>query len=66
MRRLEDLWLQNRTGDNLADFIDAKIHLNLKVNKEDMYWEQRARANWLKLSDKNTIFFHNFASQRKR
>lgn len=31
-----------------------------------MYWEQRAWANWLQLEDKNTTFFHKYASMWKR
>ncbi|KAG8499524.1 hypothetical protein CXB51_006063 [Gossypium anomalum] len=31
-----------------------------------MYWEQRARANWLQLGDKNFAFFHKYAIARRR
>jgi hypothetical protein len=27
------------------------------LEKEGIYWVQRARSNWLKHGDKNTIFF---------
>lgn len=39
--------------------------MNLEVDKDERYWEQRARANWLKAGDKNTSFFHKYASQRR-
>ncbi|XP_040945782.1 uncharacterized protein [Gossypium hirsutum] len=53
-------------SENLAEIIDTKIHLNLEIEKDESYWEQRARINWLKMGDRNTSFFHKQASQRRR
>lgn len=50
----------------LEEMTNAKLQMNMQVDREGIYWEQRARANWLKNEDRNTIFFHKFASQRKR
>lgn len=36
--------------------MDTKLALNLKVDKEEIYWEQHAFANWLKNGDRNTLF----------
>ncbi|KAK5785353.1 hypothetical protein PVK06_039927 [Gossypium arboreum] len=38
----------------------------MEIDKDELYWEQRARANWLQLGDRNTTFFHKFASTRRR
>ncbi|KAA3480597.1 reverse transcriptase [Gossypium australe] len=38
----------------------------MEIDKDEMYREQRARANWLQLRDKNSAFFHKYASARRR
>ncbi|KAH1106423.1 hypothetical protein J1N35_010191 [Gossypium stocksii] len=55
-----------RSNDNLADLIDTKVELNFEIEKDERYWEQRARVNWLKLGDKNTAFFHKQVTQKWR
>ncbi|KAA3466682.1 reverse transcriptase [Gossypium australe] len=50
----------------MAEISDTKIHLNLEIDKDEMYWEQRARANWLKLGDKNSAYFHKWAFVQRR
>ena len=36
------------------------------LKQEEIYWLQRGRANWLLHSDRNTSFFHNAATARKK
>ncbi|KAA3454812.1 reverse transcriptase [Gossypium australe] len=65
-KKLELLLAEEVNDDTMAEIIDTKIHLNLKIDKYEMYWEQRARANWLMLGDKNSAYFHNWAVARRR
>ncbi|KAH1108544.1 hypothetical protein J1N35_012312 [Gossypium stocksii] len=63
---LELLLDKERDDETMAEIINTKVHLNLEIDKDEMYWEQRARANWLQLGDKNSSFFHKFVSVRKK
>ncbi|PPD84883.1 hypothetical protein GOBAR_DD18179 [Gossypium barbadense] len=54
------------TNEVIEELLDVKMELNLEIDKEELYWEQRARANWLKMGDCNMMFFHRYASQRRQ
>ncbi|KAK5824528.1 hypothetical protein PVK06_019304 [Gossypium arboreum] len=62
-QKLEELSHGEKDDKTLAEFIDTNVLLNFEIEKDEMYWEQRARVNWLKLGDRNTSFFHKHASQ---
>ncbi|KAA3475505.1 reverse transcriptase [Gossypium australe] len=64
-KELEFFLGQERDDETMSKIIDTKIHLNLEIDREEVYWEQRARVNWLQLGDKNTAYFHKWATSRK-
>lgn len=61
-RRLEELNCDEKSEKNLGEIVKVKLHLNMELDKEEKHQKQRARANWLKIGDKNTSFFHKFIS----
>ncbi|KAA3460385.1 reverse transcriptase [Gossypium australe] len=40
--------------------------MNLEADREEIFLEQRARANWLQMGDRNTAFFHRWASYHRK
>jgi hypothetical protein len=40
--------------------------INGVLYQEEIWIKQRSRVNWLKSGDRNTAYFHDFASQHKR
>jgi hypothetical protein len=65
-RDLEQLRRGPMTDATLAAQNDIQMQIENTLEKEEMFWIQRARANWLKHGDRNTSFFHRYASKRKK
>ena len=64
-RVLEELKARNNAGN--LDMIQAvKGEINSLLYQEELSWRQRSRAVWLPTSDKNTKFFYQRTSQRRR
>lgn len=40
--------------------------ISLLLEHDDMKWWHRAKANWYTMGDKNTKYFHVYATQRRR
>ncbi|KAA3490189.1 reverse transcriptase [Gossypium australe] len=62
----EILYSFEKSGGVQRDQKRMEIHLNMEIDKDEMYWEQRARTNWLQPGDKNSAYFHKCASARRR
>ncbi|KAA3465418.1 reverse transcriptase [Gossypium australe] len=66
MKELGMLLAKESDDDTIGKIIDTKVHLNMKIDRNEIYWEQRARTNWLKAGDENSAFFHKYASYQKK
>ncbi|KAA3490114.1 reverse transcriptase [Gossypium australe] len=64
-KELETMLKEDRDDETFSKIIDTKIHLNMEIEKDEVYWEQRARVNWLQFGDRNTAYFHNCATARR-
>ncbi|PPR86420.1 hypothetical protein GOBAR_AA34272 [Gossypium barbadense] len=65
-QRLNILYNAPPNDVNLEEIIETKFNLNSEIDKSEIYWEQRAKSNWLKYGDRNTRFFHSLASNKHR
>uniref|UniRef100_A0A803P8W5 Reverse transcriptase domain-containing protein n=1 Tax=Cannabis sativa TaxID=3483 RepID=A0A803P8W5_CANSA len=54
----------DNSPDHTAQVLDAEKILDDLLEKEELYWHQRARVDWIKSGDSNTKFFHSRAKAR--
>ncbi|KAI8026584.1 hypothetical protein LOK49_LG02G02270 [Camellia lanceoleosa] len=58
------LTLSSNFPDDVAEICKLRCDIDELLERESIFWGQRARANWLKDGDRKTSFFHSKATQR--
>ena len=64
-QRLEEL-CQLNNADHVNTIKELKGEISTLIHQEELAWRQRSRSIWLPAGDKNTKYFHQRASQRRR
>lgn len=54
-----------RDETGVREYNEARWNYLKLLEKQDVFWSQRAKQFWLKHGDNNTRFFHKFASTRR-
>jgi hypothetical protein len=62
-RRLEDLQC-NEVQNNREEIKCPQSEIDLILEQEDLKWKQRSQQNWYLHGDRNTPFFHSWATHR--
>jgi hypothetical protein len=65
-RQLDDVLSGHLTDESEEKAKELANLIEILLEQEEVYWSQRSRANWIQHGDRNTSFFHNFASARRK
>lgn len=65
-RRLQQLEALNLLHESTEEIQGLKKEINEMILREEMMWNQRSRALWIKCGDRNTKFFHATTNNRQR
>jgi hypothetical protein len=65
-KELEEITRSDLTAENIAKEKDLAMEIEKLLEQEELHWSQRSRINWLQFGDRNTGFFHRFASARRQ
>ncbi|KAL4362015.1 hypothetical protein GQ457_04G025740 [Hibiscus cannabinus] len=64
--RIDHLLVQPITKANVYELRSSKKELHRILTRDEHYWRQRSRVQWLKEGDHNSSFFHARAKGRRK
>jgi hypothetical protein len=64
-KQLADLQRQENWVDSEA-ISKLKNEIQAQMDREGLWWHQRAKMDWLKHEDRNTKYFHSCANSRRK
>jgi hypothetical protein len=65
-RKLERALTGPLSEENETIAKEQSALIELLLEQDEVHWMQRSRANWLQQGDRNTAFFHQFATARRK
>ncbi|KAM6582619.1 hypothetical protein CsatB_009621 [Cannabis sativa] len=65
-RRLAEAENKDSYAYDHLEVNELESQLSDLLEKEEIFWQQRSRIQWLKAGDQNTKFFHQYANTRRR
>ncbi|KAL5858174.1 hypothetical protein ACOSQ3_005632 [Xanthoceras sorbifolium] len=66
LRKINLLYDRKQSDQVLNAIRSMERELESLLSKEELYWKQRSRVDWLLAGDKNSKFFHRRATARKK
>lgn len=65
-RELEKVAAQALTSENIVRQKELSEEVEKLLEMEEIHWAIRSRVDWLQFGDRNTDYFHNAASARRK
>ncbi|KEH22994.1 hypothetical protein MTR_7g063500 [Medicago truncatula] len=56
----------NNAGSMQSELLEMRKKIQRLLTQDDAYWKHRAQTHWYKYGDRNTKFFHAYATARKK